>query len=60
MDKTLVSGAIFKFEGQVGVFNHLMNDGKRSGTYRCLFPQAPSADDSPGVQQPELWELFRV
>lgn len=47
MDKTLISGAIFKFEGQVGVFNHLMNDGKRSGTYRCLFPQAPSADDSP-------------
>ncbi len=47
MDKTLISGAIFKFEGQVGVFNHLMNDGKRSGTYRCLFPLAPSADDSP-------------
>ena len=47
LDKTLVSGAIFKFEGQIGVFNHLMSDGKRSGTYRCLFPQAPSADDSP-------------
>ncbi len=47
LDKSLVSGAIYKFEGQIGVFNHLMEDGKRSGTYRCLFPQAPSADDSP-------------
>ena len=47
MDKTLISGAIFKFEGQVGVFNHLLNDGKRSATYRCLFPQAPNATDSP-------------
>ncbi len=47
MDKTLVSGAIFKFEGQVGVFNHLLPDGKRSGSYRCLFPQPPAADDSP-------------
>ena len=47
LDKPLVSGAIFKFEGQVGVFNHALTDGKRSGTYRCLFPQAPNADDAP-------------
>ncbi|BDD09531.1 molybdenum cofactor biosynthesis protein MoeB [Fulvitalea axinellae] len=35
--KPLVYGAIYKFEGQVAVFNH---DGGPS--YRCLFPEPPS------------------
>jgi len=41
--KPLVSGAVFKFEGQVSVFNY--NHGP---TYRCLFPQPPADDDMPG------------
>ncbi|HEX9825202.1 MAG TPA: HesA/MoeB/ThiF family protein [Flavobacteriaceae bacterium] len=35
-DKPIVYGAIFKFEGQVSVFNY--NDGP---SYRCLFPNPP-------------------
>lgn len=37
LKKPLVYGAIFKFEGQVSVFN--LEDGP---TYRCLFPSMPS------------------
>jgi adenylyltransferase/sulfurtransferase len=42
LGKPLVSGAIYKFEGQVSVFNY--QDGP---TYRCLFPQPPSAAEAP-------------
>ena len=42
LGKVMVSGAIYKFEGQVSVFNH--NDGP---TYRCIFPEPPNAEDSP-------------
>ena len=40
--KPLVFGAIFKFEGQVSVFNY--NNGP---SYRCLFPTPPSANSIP-------------
>jgi molybdopterin/thiamine biosynthesis adenylyltransferase len=33
LDKPLVSGSIYKFEGQVTVFNYL-----KGPTYRCLYP----------------------
>lgn len=36
-NKPLVYGAIYKFEGQVSVFNY-----QNGPSYRCLFPQAPS------------------
>ncbi len=42
LSKPLVFGSIFKFEGQVSVFNY--NDGP---TYRCLFPEPPASDDAP-------------
>lgn len=35
-DKPLVYGAIYKFEGQVSVFNY-----KNGPSYRCLFPNPP-------------------
>ncbi|RAK70454.1 molybdopterin-synthase adenylyltransferase MoeB [Hymenobacter edaphi] len=42
LGKPLVSGAIYKFEGQVSVFNY------RGGpTYRCLFPEPPGAAEAP-------------
>jgi adenylyltransferase/sulfurtransferase len=42
LDKPLVFGAIYKFEGQVSVFNY------RGGpTYRCLFPELPGEGESP-------------
>lgn len=42
LSKPLVFGAIYKFEGQVSVFNY--NNGP---TYRCIFPDQPGADESP-------------
>jgi molybdopterin/thiamine biosynthesis adenylyltransferase/rhodanese-related sulfurtransferase len=38
-DKPLVYGAIYKFEGQVSVFNY-----KEGSTYRCLFPEPPKSE----------------
>ncbi|GAC1442535.1 MAG: hypothetical protein NVSMB63_10930 [Sediminibacterium sp.] len=42
LNKPLVFGSIFKFEGQVSVFNY--QDGP---TYRCIFPEPPQADEAP-------------
>ncbi|WP_165699358.1 molybdopterin-synthase adenylyltransferase MoeB [Hymenobacter jejuensis] len=42
LGKPLISGAIYKFEGQVSVFNY-----QGGPTYRCLFPQPPSAAEAP-------------
>lgn len=41
-NKPLVFGAIYKFEGQVAVFNY-----KNGPSYRCLFPNAPQKDTVP-------------
>lgn len=40
-DKPLVFGSIFKFEGQVSVFNY-----RNGPTYRCLFPSPPAPNAS--------------
>ncbi len=40
--KPFVFGAIFKFYGQVSVFNY-----KGGPTYRCLFPEQPKEDEVP-------------
>jgi molybdopterin/thiamine biosynthesis adenylyltransferase/rhodanese-related sulfurtransferase len=45
-NKPLVYGAIFKFEGQVSVFNY-----KGSGTYRCLYPTPPKPNESPNCSE---------
>jgi len=42
LGKPLVFGAIFKFDGQVSVFNY-----KGGATYRCLFPEPPEAGEMP-------------
>ncbi len=39
LNKPLVYGAVYKFEGQVSVFNHTVT----APTYRCLFPVPPAA-----------------
>ena len=44
--KPLVYGAIFKFEGQVSVFNY--EDGP---SYRCLFPDPPEAGTVPSCSE---------
>ena len=42
LGRPLVLGAIYKFEGQVSVFNY-----QGGPTYRCLFPAPPSAAEAP-------------
>ncbi|WP_214227464.1 HesA/MoeB/ThiF family protein [Pedobacter sp. B4-66] len=46
LNKPLVFGSIFKFEGQVSVFNY--NGG---GDYRSLFPEPPPADEVPNCDE---------
>lgn len=40
-DKVNVYASIFRFEGQVSVFNYLNEDGERGPNYRDLFPEPP-------------------
>lgn len=42
VNKPFVFGAIYKFEGQVSVFNY-----KDGPSYRCLFPKAPKKGNVP-------------
>ncbi|MDF7815672.1 molybdopterin-synthase adenylyltransferase MoeB [Hymenobacter sp. YC55] len=42
LGKPLVFGAIFKFEGQLSVFNY-----QGGPTYRCLYPEPPEPDEMP-------------
>jgi len=44
LNKPFVFGSIYKFEGQVSVFNY-----KNGPTYRCLFPEPPK--DSPNCSE---------
>jgi molybdopterin/thiamine biosynthesis adenylyltransferase/rhodanese-related sulfurtransferase len=45
-NKPLVYGSIFKFEGQVSVFNY-----ENSGTYRCIYPTPPSPGSVPNCSE---------
>jgi len=44
--KPLVFGSIFKFEGQVAVFNY-----QNGPTYRCLFPEFGAPEDMPNCSE---------
>ncbi|MBI2269571.1 MAG: molybdopterin-synthase adenylyltransferase MoeB [Bacteroidetes bacterium] len=46
LNKPLVFGSIFKFEGQVSVFNY-----KGGPTYRCLYPAPPPANEVPNCSE---------
>lgn len=46
LDRPLVFGAIFKFEGQVSVFNY-----QHGPTYRCLYPEPPKPGDAPNCAE---------
>ncbi len=45
-NKPLVYGAIYKFEGQVSVFNY-----SNGPSYRCLFPNPPKKDSIPNCSE---------
>lgn len=46
LKKPFVYGALHAFEGQVSVFNH-----KGGPTYRCLFPNQPTAEEIPNCDE---------
>lgn len=46
VNKPFVFGSIFKFEGQVSVFNW-----KNGPTYRCLYPSAPGPEEVPNCSE---------
>ncbi|MBX2816982.1 MAG: molybdopterin-synthase adenylyltransferase MoeB [Saprospiraceae bacterium] len=50
-DKINVYGSIFRFEGQVAVFNALRADGSRGPNYRDLFPEPPAPDTVPNCAE---------
>jgi len=45
-NKPLVFGAIYKFEGQVSIFNY-----KNGPSYRCLFPKPPEKGNVPNCSE---------
>jgi len=45
-NKPVVFGSIFKFEGQVSVYNY-----KNGPTYRCLYPTLPEANTVPNCSE---------
>lgn len=46
LNKILVFGSIFKFDGQVSVFNY-----KDGPTYRCLYPDPPGTGEVPNCAE---------
>ncbi len=46
LDKPLVFGSIYKFEGQVSVFNY-----QNGPTYRCLYPTRPQEGEVPNCAE---------
>jgi adenylyltransferase/sulfurtransferase len=49
--KPLVSGAIYRMEGQISVFNQLLPQGTRSADYRDIYPEPPAAELVPSCEQ---------
>lgn len=49
--KPLIYGSIFRFEGQVSVFNYLLENGQRSPNYRDLFPTPPPPELVPNCAE---------
>ncbi len=50
LDKPFIYGSIFRFEGQVAVFN-LKNNGENSPTYRDIFPEPPAPESVPNCEE---------
>lgn len=48
LKKVLISGSIFRFEGQIAVFDFRKENAP---SYRCLFPSPPSPDQAQGCSE---------
>lgn len=46
LDTPFVHGSIFKFQGQIAVFNY-----QNGPSYRCLYPEPPKASEAPNCSE---------
>ncbi len=51
LNKPLIYGAVYRFEGQVSVFNFKDRKGINGPTYRCVFPEPPSPESAPNCSE---------
>lgn len=51
LNKPLIYGSIYKFEGQVSVLNYTDSSGQSGPTYRCLFPTPPLTGSIPNCSE---------
>lgn len=51
LGKALVYGAVYRFEGQVSVFNYCAPSGETGPNYRDFFPLAPSEGQVPSCSE---------
>ena len=51
LGKPLVYGSIYRFEGQVSVFNQINKEGETGPNYRDLFPTPPSPNSVPSCSE---------
>jgi len=51
LNKINVYGSVFRFEGQVSVFNYIDEDGESSPNYRDLYPEPPAAGSVPNCAE---------
>ena len=51
LQKPLIYGSIYQFEGQVAVFNVMDANGVASANYRDLFPQQPDNNEVPNCNE---------
>lgn len=51
LNKPLIYGSIYKFEGQVSVLNYTDSSGQSGPTYRCLFPSPPLSGSIPNCSE---------
>ena len=51
LDKPFVYGSLFRFEGQVSLFNTKRKNGFAGPTYRCLYPDPPAEGTIPNCEE---------
>ena len=51
LNKILVYGSVYRFEGQVSVFNYAKEKEERGPNYRCLFPQPSAPEMAPNCSE---------
>lgn len=51
LQKPCVYASVYRFEGQISIFNALTNDGNRSPNYRDMYPDPPAPGQIPDCSE---------